>query len=93
MRVEAEGWYCDPYGVHGDRWFSVGHPTSLVRDDGVESHDAPPAGLPPGPLIESASRDPGSDDVHRADEQIEPYSREKVFRVVLDRTWVWNPRY
>jgi hypothetical protein len=28
----AEGWYRDPYGIHQDRWFSAGTPTSLVRD-------------------------------------------------------------
>jgi hypothetical protein len=43
----AEGWYRDPYGLHGDRWFSDAHPTSLVRDDGIESTDDPPDGPPP----------------------------------------------
>jgi hypothetical protein len=42
----------DPYGVHGDRWFSAGRPTNLVRDDGVESRDEPPPGSVPGPLVE-----------------------------------------
>lgn len=41
----------DPYGSHDDRWFSDGEPTSLVRDQGIESCDEPPRGqLPLGPL-------------------------------------------
>jgi hypothetical protein len=48
--MHAEGWYRDPYGLHGDRWFSDGRPTNLVRDQGVESHDEPPQGDPPLPL-------------------------------------------
>jgi hypothetical protein len=48
--MHAEGWYRDPYGLHGDRWFSDGRPTSLVRDQGIESHDEPPRGEPPVPL-------------------------------------------
>lgn len=87
--MEAEGWYRDPWGVHDDRWLSGGHPTSLVRDGDVESKDEPPSGLVPGPLIESPPRESGPDDVHRADEQIEPYSREKLVRVVLERTVIW----
>jgi hypothetical protein len=44
--VRAQGWYRDPYGIHGQRWISAGHATSLVRDDGVESRDEPPHGTP-----------------------------------------------
>ena len=48
--MQAQGWCPDPYGIHDDRWFSGGEPTSLVRDQGVESFDEPPRGqLPPGP--------------------------------------------
>jgi hypothetical protein len=36
--MQPEGWYLDPYGIHRDRWYSDGQPTSLVRDDGIESH-------------------------------------------------------
>jgi hypothetical protein len=39
----AEGWYRDPFGLHQDRWFSVGWPTELIRDDKVEGRDPPPA--------------------------------------------------
>ena len=41
-RLPAEGWYLDPFERHQDRWFSNGRPTSLVRDEGLESHDAAP---------------------------------------------------
>ena len=46
--MRAQGWHRDPYGVHGERWFSDGKPTRLVRDEGVESYDAPPQ-EPPRP--------------------------------------------
>jgi hypothetical protein len=49
--VNAEGWYCDPYAIHSDRWFSDGQPTNLVRDQGVVSHDEPPPREPPLPLV------------------------------------------
>ena len=71
--MSAEGWYVDPYGVHGERWFSAGNPTSLVRDEGVESHDEPPPGPVPGPLVdvpEPASD--GPDDLKRAGEFDKP---------------------
>ena len=64
----AEGWYRDPYGIHQDRWFSAGTPTSLVRDQGAEGHDEPPGYPPAGPPVESPGIDrfPG-DDLRRAD--------------------------
>jgi hypothetical protein len=37
----AEGWHEDPYRVHQYRWFSVGRPSSLVRDGLTESNDPP----------------------------------------------------
>ena len=65
----AEGWYRDPYGVHQDRWFSAGAPTSLVRDQGTEGHDDPPPDPPPAPpaAIPEVDEFP-SDDLRRADE-------------------------
>lgn len=56
--MRAQGWYRDPYGSHDERWFSGGEPTSLVSDAGVESHDEPPWGAPPGrlPLIPADTR-------------------------------------
>jgi hypothetical protein len=41
-RMSEEGWYTDPYRLHEHRWFSDGSPTSLVRDKGKTSKDAPP---------------------------------------------------
>jgi hypothetical protein len=67
--VKAEGWYRDPYGIHSDRWFSDGQPTSLVRDQGVESRDAPPPGEPPLPLVPVAeNQESDGSDLLRADE-------------------------
>lgn len=45
-----EGWYLDPFGRHEQRWFSQGAPTALVRDDRLESTDAPPQASWDGPL-------------------------------------------
>jgi hypothetical protein len=51
-RVEAQGWYRDPYLVHEDRYFSAGQPTKLVRDGGIEDYDPPPTGPPKTELVE-----------------------------------------
>ena len=67
---EIEGWFHDPFERHQHRWFSAGTPTALVRDDGVESQDPPPAGAVTGPLVpvEDASNEAtGGDDLRRAD--------------------------
>lgn len=45
---EIQGWYLDPYGKHGERWFSRGEPTDLVRDGDTESTDPLPLPRPPG---------------------------------------------
>jgi hypothetical protein len=67
--VRPEGWYRDPYGIHEDRWFSEGKPTSLVRDRSLEAHDDPPDHPPPGPPLEIQDRDQfPQDDLRRADE-------------------------
>lgn len=42
-RGDLQGWYADPFGVHEERYFSVGQPTKLVRDGPVESYDDPPS--------------------------------------------------
>jgi hypothetical protein len=66
--VHAEGWYCDPYEIHSDRWFSDGRPTSLVRDQGVESRDEPPPREPPLPLVPVAEiQESDGQDLLRAD--------------------------
>jgi hypothetical protein len=65
----AEGWYRDPYGIHQDRWFSAGTPTSLVRDQGTEGRDDPPGYPPAGPPAEIPDIDRfPEDDLRRADE-------------------------
>jgi hypothetical protein len=78
----AEGWYRDPYGIHQDRWFSAGTPTSLVRDQGVEGHDDPPGYPPPGPPAEIPEIDKfPADDLRRADEKEAndgPYDPERT---------------
>jgi hypothetical protein len=38
-----QGWHADPFGLHEQRYFSVGRPTKLVRDGWVEAYDEPPA--------------------------------------------------
>jgi hypothetical protein len=65
---EAQGWYLDPYERHEQRWFSAGNPTALVRDSGVEGHDAPPASPPPKPLTPASEADvPAADAYDAAD--------------------------
>lgn len=54
--ARAQGWYCDPYGLHEDRWVSDGQPTNLVRDHGQESFDDSRWYGPPGPLVPAAVR-------------------------------------
>jgi len=64
-----EGWYLDPFGAHEQRWFSAGHPSKLVRDNGVESYDPPPAGHAPRPLVPVATNERDSGDtLWRADD-------------------------
>lgn len=65
--MAAEGWYCDPFGVHQHRWFSVGWPTDLVRDAGHESRDAPPAGDYLKPLLEIADTSVDGNDLQHSD--------------------------
>jgi hypothetical protein len=59
-QVRAQGWYCDPYGIHEDRWMSGGQPTKLVRDQGRESFDEPPSDGAPGPLAPAAGELPAA---------------------------------
>jgi hypothetical protein len=67
-----EGWHLDPYKLHTDRWISNGRPTKLVRDDGVESYDAPPDEPFEGPLIPSAQKEPAPGDVRPEDGEYDP---------------------
>ena len=44
MGVRAlQGWHSDPFELHGERYFSAGQPTKLVRDGYLESYDEPPS--------------------------------------------------
>jgi len=67
--MHEEGWYLDPFKNHTDRWFSDGEPTKLVRDDGRESYDAPPAEDFARRLVESAEKEAADGaDLRRADD-------------------------
>jgi hypothetical protein len=69
VRVQAEGWYRDPYLVHEDRWFSAGQPTKLVRDGRIEDYDPPPDGPPKVALVEVRHSQPSDgSDLRRADD-------------------------
>jgi hypothetical protein len=54
---DMQGWHADPFRRHGERYFSAGTPTKLVRDGSVESYDEPPPGPweppagPPQPAV------------------------------------------
>ena len=93
-RTEAEGWYVDPFGVHQQRWFSAGKPTGLVRDDGIEAEDPPPAGgfrgIPERATSAAASGSNGDDLLRAGDDRGDTYDPEKAFVAVLDAT-TWFP--
>jgi hypothetical protein len=82
--MNAEGWYKDPFGSHEARWFSDDSPTILVRDDGVESHDAPPTTYEGelSPIDDSA--DGAADDLRRADSAEKPFDPHDGVRAAMD---------
>ena len=84
--MQAESWYVDPYGVHEDRWFSAGTPTSLVRDGGLEAKEPPPGAVPAGPLVPSAApiEGEGADDLKRADDAEREEPTENPIEAALD---------
>ncbi len=90
MQQEAQGWYCDPYGLHEDRYFSAGAATKLVRDGETESYDPPPARpLPDAPLVPAQLAEDEEDhglDLRRADEASndDPYSAAAARRAAFD---------
>ena len=45
--MEVDGWHPDPFGIHEERLFAQGQPTSLVRDGGIGSFASPPGGDDP----------------------------------------------
>jgi hypothetical protein len=49
-----QGWHADPFRLHGERYFSAGTPTKLVRDGSVESYDDPPSGPWEPPAVATA---------------------------------------
>jgi len=58
VKLQAQGWYRDPYAIHEDRCFSDGTPTKLVRDGGQEGYDPPPdRPLPDCELVSAESAD------------------------------------
>ena len=87
---DAQGWYRDPYGLHEDRYFSVGAATKLVRDGDTESYDEPPdQPLPDAPLVPAPSPEDDEDhglDLRRADEASseDPYSAEVAKQRAFD---------
>jgi hypothetical protein len=80
---EAEGWCVDPYRRHELRWFSAGTPTALVRDNGVDGHDAPPAGPPPTAPVEAPEVDAPSAERYDAEE-----ASQKTFQAAFGNPWV-----
>ena len=83
--MTAEGWYVDPFGAHGERWFSAGTPTGLVRDDGRESTDPPPSQEYDGPLDEVATVPAANgEDLLRADGLFHPYDQNQAVDAALD---------
>ena len=78
--MREQGWYVDPYGLHGERWYSDGTPTSLVRDHGTESRDAPPPGPPASPPVPVTRAQTSPGDTKRADDAVTggpPYDGER----------------
>jgi hypothetical protein len=91
----AQGWYRDPYLVHEDRYFSVGHPTKLVRDGVIEAYDPPPDRPPQVELVEvrPAQRADGSD-LLRADDRAAgsaAYDQQAAFWAALDSVAGYGP--
>jgi hypothetical protein len=90
VKQDAQGWYRDPYGLHADRYLSAGVATKLVRDDGLESYDEPPARPLPEtqlvPATSAADEDSHGSDLRRADEASngDPYSAEAAKRAAFD---------
>jgi hypothetical protein len=85
--VKAEGWYQDPFHLHGDRWFSDGRPTALVRDGEQESDDPPPAADYAGPLEDVVPVDPpvdGSDLARADDPSTIPFKRSDGSNAALE---------
>ena len=87
---EAEG-----YHAHQHRWFSAGGPTGLVRDEGIESQDAPPNEPVSENLvraIEVSGVVVDGSDLQRADsKQGGRYDSRKAWDAALDAATMWSP--
>jgi hypothetical protein len=86
---DEEGWFTDPYGRHEARWLSLGEPTKLVRDDGIETYDGPPTDPPtevPVRIEGDGSASAGTNDLRRADdaESGDAYDPQKAARAAWD---------
>jgi len=100
VRVEAQGWYRDPYLVHEDRWFSAGQPTKLVRDSGIETYDPPPVSPPKVELVEARHSHPTDGSALRRADDLSAgavYDAKAAFWAIMDRApssaaWL-NDRY
>jgi hypothetical protein len=91
---QAQGWFRDPYGIHGHRWFSQGQPTYLVRDGHVVSRASPPPGEVPTPLVPAEEEPPDRRDARRADaatRKDQSYDARAAFFAVMDRTLGQGP--
>ncbi|HVA07398.1 MAG TPA: hypothetical protein VNG12_11720 [Acidimicrobiales bacterium] len=72
MADAPNGWAPDPYGRHGERYFSAGQPTRLVRDSGQEGYDDPmgsapsPTAAPPAEARAPRSSEPAAPALGRA---------------------------
>ena len=83
--MNPQGWYQDPFGLHELRWFSAGWPTDLVRDAGVESHDAAPSGDYEGALLDPVDTAvDGAGLQHSDDPFTRPYQPRGVRRALRD---------
>jgi hypothetical protein len=93
--MQPEGWYLDPYGIHRGRWYSAGQPTGLVRDDGIESHDAPPSWQPKTTPVPVPAPPGDADDLKRADaftRQDQSFDARSALRAVLNQWAAYGMR-
>ena len=83
--MSPDGWFVDPFGHHGVRWFSGGRPTSLVRDGRQESRDEPPGDTFDGPLVPlDGAEAEGGEDLLRADDGERPLDGDDYSRAAWD---------
>jgi hypothetical protein len=94
--MRAQGWFHDPYGIHGDRWFSDGKATRLVRDMGAESYDNPPSGEPVEPLVPVPPPPSDNTDSRQADAATrvdQAYDAKKAWVKMQDKILGQEPVY